>query len=68
MTCVSILIAIGTTNNKLEINVSLITINCLRLFVVVDKDVILQQYCNITGIDRYTYVYQVLSLTLRLTS
>ena len=40
-TCVSSLIAIGNTINQLEINVSLITIYCLRLFVVVYKHVTL---------------------------
>ena len=36
-TCVSSLIVIGTDINQLETNVSLITICCLRLFVVVYK-------------------------------
>ena len=40
-TCVPSLTVICTTINQLESNVSLITINYLRLFVVVDKDVIL---------------------------
>ena len=37
-TCVSSLIVIDGTINQLESNVSLITIYCLRLFVVVYKD------------------------------
>ena len=39
-TCVPSLIVIGTTNNQIETYVSLITIYCLNLFVVVYKDVI----------------------------
>ena len=35
--CVSSLIVINSTNNKLESKVSLITTRCLRLFVVVYK-------------------------------
>ena len=41
-TCVPSLIVIGTAINQLEIKVSLKTICCLRLFVVVYKDVMLQ--------------------------
>ena len=41
-TCVSTLTVFKTTNQHLEINVSLITIYCLRLFVVVYKDEMLQ--------------------------
>ena len=41
-TCVPSLIVIGTAINKLETKVSLKTICCLRLFVVVDKHVMLQ--------------------------
>ena len=36
-TCISSLIIIGTAINQLKTNVSLITICCLRLFVVVYK-------------------------------
>ena len=41
-TCVPSLIVIGTAINKLETKVSLKTICCLRLFVVVYKHVMLQ--------------------------
>ena len=41
-TCVPSLIAIGTAINQLETKVSLKTICCLRLFVVVYKYVMLQ--------------------------
>ena len=41
-TCVPSLIVIGTAINQLEIKVSLKTICCLRLFVVVYKYVMLQ--------------------------
>ena len=41
-TCVPSLIVIGTAINHLEIKVSLKTISCLRLFVVVYKHVMLQ--------------------------
>ena len=41
-TCVSSLIVIGTAINQLETKVSLKTISCLRLFVVVYKHVMLQ--------------------------
>ena len=40
-TCVSSLTLIDATINQLESNVSLITIYCLRVFVVVYKDEIL---------------------------
>ena len=41
-TCVPCLIVIGTAINQLETKVSLITICCLRLFVVVYKHVMLE--------------------------
>ena len=41
-TCVPSLIVIGTAINELETKVSLKTISCLRLFVVVYKHVMLQ--------------------------
>ena len=41
-TCVPNLIVIGTAINQLETKVSLKTISCLRLFVVVYKHVMLQ--------------------------
>ena len=41
-TCVPSLIVIGTSINQLETKVSLKTICCLRLFVVVYKHVMLQ--------------------------
>ena len=41
-TCVPSLIVIGTAINQLEIKVSLKTIYCLRLIVVVYKHVMLQ--------------------------
>ena len=41
-TCVPSLIGIGTAINQLETKVSLKTISCLRLFVVVYKHVMLQ--------------------------
>ena len=41
-TCVPSLIVIGTSINQLETKVSLKTISCLRLFVVVYKHVMLQ--------------------------
>ena len=41
-TCVPNLIVIGTAINQLETKVSLNTICCLRLFVVVYKHVMLQ--------------------------
>ena len=41
-TCVPSLIVIGTAINQLETKVSLKTICCLRLFVVVYKHVMLQ--------------------------
>ena len=41
-TCVPSLIVIGTAINQLETKVSLKTISCLRLFVVVYKHVMLQ--------------------------
>ena len=40
-TCVPSLTVIYAIINQLETNISLITIYCLRLVVVVDKDVIL---------------------------
>ena len=40
--CIPSLIVIGTAINQLETKVSLKTIYCLRLFVVVYKHVILQ--------------------------
>ena len=40
-TCVSCLITIDITINQLESNVSLITVYCLSLFVVVYYDVML---------------------------
>ena len=41
-TCVPSLIVIGTAINQLETKVSLKTICCLRLFVIVYKNVMLQ--------------------------
>ena len=41
-TCVPSLIVIGTAINQLETKVSLKTISCLKLFVVVYKHVMLQ--------------------------
>ena len=41
-TCVPSLIVIGTAINQLETKVSLKTISCLRLFVVVYQHVMLQ--------------------------
>ena len=41
-TCVPSLIVIGTAIHQLETKVSLKTISCLRLFVVVYKHVMLQ--------------------------
>ena len=40
-TFISILLVLYSNINKLETNLSLICINCLRLFVVIDKGVIL---------------------------
>ena len=55
-TCVRSLIVIGTAFNQLETKVSLKTICCLWLFVVVYKHVILQQLRKLCVKD----VYQVL--------
>ena len=41
-TCVPSLVVIGTAINQLETKVSLKTISCLRLFIVVYKHVMLQ--------------------------
>ena len=64
-TSVSSLIVIGTAINQLETKVSLKTICCLRLFVVVYKYVMLQHLRKLW----VKYVYQVLlSSTVQLTS
>ena len=64
-TCVLSLIAIGTVVNQLETKVSLKTICCLRLFVVVYEHVMLQHLRKLCVKD----VYQVLlSSTVQLTS
>ena len=63
-TCVQSLIVIGTAINQLETKVSLKTICCLRLFVVVYKHVMLQHLRKLWVKD----VYQVLlSSTVQLT-
>ena len=59
------LIVIGTAINQLETKVSLKTICCLRLFIVVYKHVMLQHLRKLWVKD----VYQVLSSsTVQLTS
>ena len=64
-TCVPSLIVIGTVVNQLETKVSLKTICCLKLFVVVYKHVMLQHQRKY----RVKEVYQVLlSSTVQLTS
>ena len=55
-TCVPSLIVIGTAINQLETKVSLKTICCLRLFIVVYKHVMLQHQRKYWVQD----VYQVL--------
>ena len=64
-TCVPSLIVIGTSINQLETKVSLKTICCLRLFVVIYKHVMLQHQMKLWVKD----VYQdLLSSTIQLTS
>ena len=64
-TCVPSLIVIGTAINQLETKVSLKTICCLRLFVIVYKHVMLQHQRNYLVGEN---VYQVLlSSTVQLT-
>ena len=52
-TCVPSLIVIGTAINHLETKVSLKTICCLRLFVVVYKHVMLQHQRKLWVKDEY---------------
>ena len=64
-TCVPSLVVIGTSINQVETKVSLKTICCLRLFVVIYKHVMLQHQRKLWVKDVYK---DLLSSTIQLTS